>query len=74
MDFRLWHVVVTAVVSVVVSVLLTLGIVGIYESHRDTQSAIKAMAADLERVDKNTQVLAQMIMGRPAKGSLGISP
>ena len=72
METKLWHVVVTGLASALVSVVLTLGIVSLVNWQHQTEGQIKALAGELERVDKNSQVLYQMMNGR--KGSMGIAP
>ncbi len=69
-EWKLWHLIVTGVLSAVIGAAIMLLI------HRmnDTELSIKALAGEVERIDKNTQVLAGAIGGRPPRGSMGIQP
>lgn len=73
-DIKLWHVVIVGVLSAVVSVAVTLHIAALFHWQRDTEGAIKSLIVEVERVDKNTQVIMGIVSGRPPRGSLGVQP
>ncbi len=71
-EFKLWHVFVVGSLSAAVGVVVTLHLASLSHWKNDTDLTIKALAGEVERVDKNTQALMGLISGRPPRGSMGV--